>query len=341
MQRRAADGVGLTRAGDEWRGRKSGVEWRGMRGRSEKDEHRQIEKEQGEGKRKSVVAKPHSYSHSSHAGHFIGNSDHFQHAPDLFLGEVWGASTLLGVDEIPECTVQYSTITVQYTARSSRCWCSWGWLLFNNLGEVKNGRKNEPSLPENTPYLALPPAISNLNWLHSQKGPFFLLFFSFTFSTVSLYSSFVLPVYPALLPSSPPLVLLVPSTPSPLPSSSSPRLPLSRTLHQHFIPTPHTRPTMVIYNSLRLYVLPNLLIQPCDLLAHNYSIKLMHLSSPISSYSYTNADTFTLEPAHNDPSVKSENIVIHRATGELRFNGGHRRHLVLHGQRTCVPEQSS
>ncbi|KAF9120801.1 hypothetical protein BGW39_011094 [Mortierella sp. 14UC] len=35
---------------------------------------------------------------------------------------------------------------------------------------------------------------------------------------------------------------------------------------------------------------------------------------------YTNADTFTLEPVHNDPSVKSENIVIHRATGELRFN---------------------
>ncbi|KAG0282616.1 hypothetical protein BGZ96_000304 [Linnemannia gamsii] len=36
---------------------------------------------------------------------------------------------------------------------------------------------------------------------------------------------------------------------------------------------------------------------------------------------YTNADTFTLEPVHNDPSVKSENIVIHRTTGELRFNG--------------------
>ncbi|KAG0374584.1 hypothetical protein BGX24_010218 [Mortierella sp. AD032] len=35
---------------------------------------------------------------------------------------------------------------------------------------------------------------------------------------------------------------------------------------------------------------------------------------------YTNADTFTIEPVHNDASVKSENIVIHRATGELRFN---------------------
>ncbi|KAG0272970.1 hypothetical protein BGZ95_011233 [Linnemannia exigua] len=35
---------------------------------------------------------------------------------------------------------------------------------------------------------------------------------------------------------------------------------------------------------------------------------------------YTNADTFTLEPVHNDASVKSENILIHRATGELRFN---------------------
>ncbi|KAF9924153.1 hypothetical protein FBU30_005821 [Linnemannia zychae] len=44
-----------------------------------------------------------------------------------------------------------------------------------------------------------------------------------------------------------------------------------------------------------------------------------------SLHLYINADTFTLEPVHNDPSAKSENIVIHRATGELRFNASTNR----------------
>ncbi|KAF9181510.1 hypothetical protein BGZ50_005482 [Haplosporangium sp. Z 11] len=36
---------------------------------------------------------------------------------------------------------------------------------------------------------------------------------------------------------------------------------------------------------------------------------------------YTSFDTFTLEPVYNDPSVVTENIVIHRSTGEIRLNG--------------------
>ncbi|KAF9586399.1 hypothetical protein BGW38_005676 [Lunasporangiospora selenospora] len=35
---------------------------------------------------------------------------------------------------------------------------------------------------------------------------------------------------------------------------------------------------------------------------------------------YSSQDTFVIEPVYNDPSVVTENVVIHRATGEVRLN---------------------
>lgn len=54
-----------------------------MREEGKKNEHRQPGRTGGKEK-KRAVAKPHSNSYSySHSGHFIENSDHFQHTLSL------------------------------------------------------------------------------------------------------------------------------------------------------------------------------------------------------------------------------------------------------------------